>query len=69
MNKKPIISAYVTQVSLLVRKAWAKMGGKLHLKRSEIAGRFGNFFLKVDGPAKGITYGETIRITYNDLIN
>jgi hypothetical protein len=44
----PIISAYVEQVSrFLARRRAAKMEGKLHSTRSEIAGRFGNFFLNI----------------------
>jgi len=53
MNKKPIISAYVQTglqkiVSFFKRfskvgQSKAKMEGKLHLIRSEIAGYFGNF--------------------------
>jgi hypothetical protein len=51
MNKMPIISRYVAQVRarfckfFYTKATQSKMGLKLPLTRSEIAGRFGNFFL------------------------
>ncbi|HEY5367435.1 MAG TPA: hypothetical protein VIJ75_00460 [Hanamia sp.] len=69
---------YVKQVSrafvnLFTTKAKAqgkscKKGIKIASGSSEIAGDFGNFFLKIDQKPNNIMYGEGIRVTYKDIV-